>query len=157
VYLPFRAEFAASTRCRNNFPLRSCQVFIARIKSMLGVPRLYTLDVVKHDFSTYSWSRVNRSGLRTRLFSHWHWINWPSLRWDLHTSHSDLCQWTKPTHGALKSPLHAAIACLLIRFFFFYGDDSWALVCAAFMRGFQTSAPNSAGYQQHVSALFARV
>jgi hypothetical protein len=45
----------------------------------------------------------------------------------------------------------------LDQIFFFYGDDSWALVCAAFMRGFQTSAPNSAGYQQHVSALFARV
>jgi hypothetical protein len=27
----------------------------------------------------------------------------------------------------------------LDQIFFFYGDDSWVLICAAFMRGFQMS------------------
>jgi hypothetical protein len=105
MYLPFRTEFAAGAWRRNNFALRSWQVFIARIESMLRVARLYTLGVVKHDFNTCSWSRVNWPRLRTRHFSSWHCIKWPSLRWGIYTSQSDLCQWTKHAHEVLRLPL----------------------------------------------------
>jgi hypothetical protein len=105
MYLLFRAEFAAGVWHRNTFPLCSWQVFIARIEFMLRVMRLYTLGGVKHDFNTCSWSCVNWSGLRIRLFPSWRCIKWPSLRWGLHTSHSDLRQWTKHAHEALRLPL----------------------------------------------------
>jgi hypothetical protein len=136
ISLPFRPEFAAGVWRKNNFPLHSWQVFITRIVPMLRLPRSYTLSELKYDFST-SWSCVNRPGLRT------------NLRWGLHTSHSDLRQWTKPTHGTLKSPLHTATTYLLLRFFssmvMTVGYSFVPHLCVDFRWAWQ---PNNTGYQQ---------
>jgi hypothetical protein len=117
IYLSFRAEFAWGTWHRNNFPLRSWQVFIVRIEPMLRVSRLYTLGGVKHDFNTCFWSRVNWPGLRTRLFSRWRCINRPSLRWCLHTSHSDLRRLNR-LMGSWNNPCntftHTTTACWVL-------------------------------------------
>jgi hypothetical protein len=160
IYLSFRAEFAWGTWHRNNFPLRSWQVFIVRIEPMLRVSRLYTLGGVKHDLNTCFWSRVNWPGLRTRLFSRWRCINRPSLRWCLHT---------KLTHGVLKQPLqhfHAHNNCLLsapldriflstvITVGYSLVQHAWPAawqrcLCVDFRRARQ---PNSAEYQSVLSS-----
>jgi hypothetical protein len=114
MYLLFRVEFATCAWCRNNFLLHSWQVFIVRIEPMLRVPRLYTLDRVKHDFSTWSWSCVNAPGLRTRLFPSWCCIKWPSLRWSLHTSHGGLYRWTKGVESNHNISIISLWYCLLL-------------------------------------------